>query len=78
MTTKLSFEKAMEQLEQIVQELEAKDVPIEKALKKFEKGVLLSKHCSELLDETEQKITLLLQDHKGNIEEKAITMDELG
>ena len=78
MTTKLSFEKAMDQLEQIVQELEAKDVPIEKALKKFEKGVLLSKHCSELLDETEQKITLLLQDHKGNIEEKAITMDELG
>lgn len=77
MMTKLSFEKAMEQLEQIVQELEAKDVPIEKALKKFEKGVLLSKHCSELLDETEQKITLLLQDHNGNIEEKAITMDDL-
>lgn len=77
MTTKLSFEKAMEQLEQIVQELETKDVPIEKALKKFEKGVLLSKHCSELLDETEEKITLLLQDNKGNIEEKTITMDDL-
>ena len=75
--TKLSFEKAMEQLEQIVQELETKDVPIEKALKKFEKGVLLSKHCSELLDETEQKITLLLQDHKGTVEEKTITMDDL-
>ena len=67
----------MEQLEQIVQELETKDVPIEKALKKFEKGVLLSKHCSELLDETEEKITLLLQDNKGNIEEKTITMDDL-
>ena len=69
---KLSFEKAMEQLEQIVQELESKDVPLEKALKKFEKGVLLSKYCSELLDETDKKITILLNDPKEDVEEKQI------
>ncbi len=74
---KLSFEKAMEQLEQIVQELEDRDVPLEKALKKFEKGVLLSKYCSELLDETDKKITLLLGGSKADVEEKQISIDEI-
>ena len=74
---KLSFEKAMEQLEQIVEELEDRDVPLEKALKKFEKGVSLSKYCSELLDETEKKVTILLNGPKADIEEKEIRIDEI-
>ncbi len=67
---KLTFEKAMKKLEQIVRELESGDQPLEKAIKKFEEGVQLSKFCSEKLDETEQRITLLLKDQDGNVFEE--------
>ena len=67
---KQTFEKAMEKLEKIVQELESSDLPLEKAIKKFEEGVQLSKFCSEKLDETEKKITLLLKDQNGQLLEK--------
>ena len=65
-----TFEKAMNKLEQIVQELESADLPLEKAIKKFEEGVQLSKFCSEKLDETEKKITILLKDQNGQVFEK--------
>jgi len=66
----LTFEKAMKKLEEIVRELESGDQPLEKAIKKFEEGVHLSKFCSEKLDETEQKVTLLLKDQTGIFLEK--------
>ena len=76
---KLTFEKAMKQLEQIVQELETGDLPLERAIKKFEEGVQLSKLCSEQLDETEKRITVLLQDQAGNVSEKPfLSEQELG
>jgi len=67
---KQTFEQAMKKLEQIVQELEFGDQPLEKTLKRFEEGVKLSKFCSEKLDETEKKVTILLQDQKGNLFEE--------
>jgi exodeoxyribonuclease VII small subunit len=67
---KQTFEKAMEKLEKIVQELESADLPLEKAINKFEEGVQLSKFCSEKLDETEKRITILLKDQNGNVLEK--------
>lgn len=69
MATKQTFEKAMKQLEQIVQELESSDLPLEKAIIKFEEGIRLSRFCSEKLDETEKRITIL-QDQEGNVLEK--------
>ncbi len=67
---KQTFEKAMKKLELIVQQLESGDQPLEDAVKKFEEGVKLSKFCSEKLDETEKKITILLKDQTGNLFEK--------
>ena len=67
---KQTFEKAMNKLEQIVQELESTDLPLEKAIKKFEEGVQLSKFCSEKLDETEKRITILLKDQNDHVFEK--------
>lgn len=65
-----TFEKAMNKLEQIVQQLESTDLPLEKAIKKFEEGVQLSKFCSQKLDETEKRITILLKDQNGGVFEK--------
>ncbi len=70
MATKQTFEKAMQQLEKIVQELEAGDIPLDKALKKFEEGMTLSKFCAGKLDETEKKVTLLMADGRGNLDEQ--------
>ena len=63
---KKTFELAMKQLEKIVQELESGDMPLEKAIKKFEEGIKISKYCSEKLDESEKKITLLMQNADGD------------
>jgi len=65
-----TFETAMKQLEEIVQQLESGDLPLEAALKKFEEGVKLSKFCSRKLDETERKISILLADSNGNLREE--------
>ncbi|MFO7554220.1 MAG: exodeoxyribonuclease VII small subunit [Desulfobacterales bacterium] len=67
---KQTFEDAMNRLEQIVKELESTDLPLEKAIKKFEEGVQLSKFCSEKLDETEKRVTILLKDRNGSVFEK--------
>lgn len=67
---KQTFEKAMKKLEQIVQELESGDLPLEKAINIFEEGVKLSKFCSNKLDETEKRVTILMQDAEGNVLEK--------
>jgi len=68
--SKQTFEKAMKKLEQIVQELETGDLPLDKAIKKFEEGVQLSKFCSAKLDETEKRVTILMQDSEGNLAQK--------
>ena len=66
---KKTFEQAMKQLEQIVQDLESGDLPLEKAIKKFEEGMQLSKYCTRKLDETEKRITILVQDSGGKVSE---------
>lgn len=71
---KKTFEQSLKQLEQIVHELESGNLPLEKALNKFEEGIQLSKLCSQTLDETEQKISILLKDQDGGIIEKPFTV----
>jgi exodeoxyribonuclease VII small subunit len=67
-----TFEQSMKQLEQIVRELEDGDLPLEKAIKKFEEGMKLTKLCSAKLDETEKKISVLLKNAEGQMAEKPL------
>lgn len=73
---KKNFEQSMKQLEKIVQELESGDLPLEKAIKKFEEGIQLSKFCSQKLDETEKRITILMQDSEGNVSEMPFEVED--
>ena len=75
MAKKKTFEDSMSQLEKIVEDLEDGDLPLETAIKKFEEGVRLSKFCFDKLDETEKKVSLLLQDQNGNLIEKPFAGD---
>ena len=70
MAKKKTFEDSMSQLEKIVEDLEDGDLPLETALKKFEEGVRLSKYCSDKLEETEKKVSVLLKDDAGQVTEK--------
>lgn len=67
---KLTFESAMKRLEGIVEALERGDLGLDEALKKFQEGIKLSKFCSNKLDETERKVSILLKDEEGNIREE--------
>jgi exodeoxyribonuclease VII small subunit len=71
-----TFEQSLKQLERIVQELEDGDLPLEKAIKKFEEGIQLTKFCSQKLDETEKKISILLKNTEGQITEKPFSPDD--
>ena len=72
---KKTFEQAMKQLEQVVQDLESGDIPLEKAIQKFEEGIELSKFCSEKLDESEKRITILTRDATGNVADMPFAAD---
>ena len=73
---KPTFEKSIQQLEDIVQELEAGDLPLEKAIHRFEEGISLSKRCSKMLDATEKKISVLIQEADGSLAEQPFSTDE--
>jgi exodeoxyribonuclease VII small subunit len=60
-----SFEASLEALEQIVQELERGDLPLEKSLELFEQGIRLSRECQERLSQAERRIEVLLRDSQG-------------
>jgi exodeoxyribonuclease VII small subunit len=58
----LSFEDAMEKLEEIVEKLEEGEVPLEKALQYYQKGMELSKHCHDTLNKAENQLTKMITD----------------
>jgi exodeoxyribonuclease VII small subunit len=70
------FEKAMERLEEIVQNLEAGDLPLEDALKAFEEGMKLAKFCSLKLEEAEKKVTLLIEESGGSHAQVPFELEE--
>ena len=62
-----SFEASLEALEQIVQQLEEGDLPLEKSLELFEQGIRLSRECQERLSQAERRIEVLLRDNQGRV-----------
>ena len=61
----INLEKALTDLEEIVEELESGDLPLEKAMKKFEEGIKLTRNCQTALKEAEQKVEILLKSAGG-------------
>lgn len=58
----LTFEEAMEQLEQIVEKLEEGDVPLEKAINYFQDGMKFSKLCSDKLQKVEKQMDQIIKE----------------
>ncbi len=65
-----SFEESLNELEKVAQDIEKGDLSLEEAIKQFEKGIKLSKECSEKLDNAEKRINILVQNANGELTEE--------
>lgn len=70
MAEKINFEDTMKQLEEIAVQLEKGNLSLDESVEKFEEGMKLSKQCSKTLEEAEKRITILLKNEDGNLEEQ--------
>ena len=71
----LKFEEAMQELENIANELENGNLSLEDSVSKFEEGMNISKKCNEIIENAEKKITILLQ-KDGKLEEENFEAEE--
>ena len=72
MTEEIKFEKAIERLEKIVEDLETGNIALEDALKKYEEGVKWSRLCQEQLGKAEKKIEVLTKTLDGTFVRKTL------
>ena len=70
-----NFEKNMSDLENIVTELEKGDLNLDESISKFEEGIKISKECNKILEEAENKITILLE-KDGDVKEENFVSEE--
>jgi exodeoxyribonuclease VII small subunit len=66
------FEQSLSELEALVQKLEQGDVPLEDALKTFERGVALTRQCQTALRTAQQKVEVLLANSGKNDEDATV------
>lgn len=64
----INFEETMQRLEQITAELEKGELTLDESVKKFEEGIKLSKECNKILEDSEKRINILINED-GNITE---------
>lgn len=73
------LEKSLQDLEELVEELESGDLPLDVAMKKFEEGIKLTRGCQSALKEAEQKVEILLKsagaDSLADFEDDALEDD---
>ena len=62
----MTFEAAMQRLEQIVRAMERGDVPLEEALKLFQEGTELVRSCGKLLDEAQLQVKKVMTAPDGS------------
>lgn len=64
-----SIEAKLIELEEILEDLESGKLELDDALKKFEKGIKLSRECQQTLEEAEMKIQVLMEDELKDSDE---------
>ena len=64
------FESALKSLEEIVGQLEAGDLTLDRSLELFEEGIRVSRFCSAQLDGAERKVEILIKSAEGVVQEE--------
>ncbi len=68
----MTFEQALERLEEIVQKLESVNVSLDESIKIYQEGIMLSKKCSEMLQEAEGKVLAIVNKEQDILEEFSV------
>lgn len=63
-----TFEDSMQSLEKIVKKLENGKLNLDESLKEFQKGVEAYRYCSEILNQVEGKVKLIIEKENGKVE----------
>lgn len=74
----VKFEKALEELEALVEKMEEGDLSLEESLKSFERGVKLSRECQSALQAAEQTVQKLIEQNEESVlvDAQELTDDE--
>lgn len=62
------FESSLKELEEIVSQLEAGDMPLDRSLELFERGIKLSRECQKRLNEAERKLEMLVKSDGDDVQ----------
>ena len=73
--SKENFEESMKKLESIVNELENGNLNLDESVEKFEEGMKIAKQCNTILEDSEKKITILLE-KDGELNEENFEANE--
>ena len=71
----LTYEEAVKELEEILEDLEQDNISLNESLEKFKRGVELYNHCNEILNHVEGEIKILFKDEDGNLDEEDFNME---
>ena len=73
--TKLSFEEALDGLEEIVRQLESGDVSLEDSIEIYSRGTHLKRHCEEKLRAAAEKVEKIVPIAGGGVTSEPIDLD---
>ena len=71
----LSYEAALAELDALIQKLEGGSIPLDDAIAAYERGTRLARHCEELLDRTERRVSALVVGADGRMTERPLDVD---
>lgn len=74
----LSYEAALAQLDALIQKLEGGSIALEDAIAAYERGTRLARHCEELLDRTERRVSALMVGADGRMTERPLEIEPSG
>ncbi len=63
----MKFEKALERLEEVVEELEKGELSLDESLAKYENGIKMYRVCLELLEGAEKRLKVFTKDENGRL-----------
>ncbi len=72
---KLSFEGALQELEKIVQTLEAGQGKLDDAIQSYERGAALKRHCERKLAEAQQRVEKIVLAADGEVRAEPADID---
>ncbi|MBQ9757296.1 MAG: exodeoxyribonuclease VII small subunit [Clostridia bacterium] len=73
--TEISFEENIKELEKIIAKLEGGEVSLDQMLELFSEGIGRAKECSNQLKNAEQKISVLMKNADGDMEERPFSAE---